>query len=248
MTGSVYFQTLHWLAVHLSTIPHFPEFVIKVHVNRLFPLVFKGSDARNGWNMDLCQILLWYSYVPNMIQPLTFQTFNLRIWWDFHFESCLKFGLRWPQWKLQWFCLYMISIYGPPCLHLLSYLNFSMSDMTIAEGKALHIIMSCNFNETVFISTRDYAIYRSHYLWCLRQIMHCTFSHHWQGSIDFNTVNTTYPAGMYFLIHPLVWINDERMAVHCLESGCIGLHIPPLGSVRIQYIPTRGSVRPFSHH
>ena len=31
---------------------------------------------------------------------------------------------------------------------------------------------------------------------------------------------------MYFLIHPLVWINDERMAVHCLESGCIGLHIP----------------------
>ena len=31
---------------------------------------------------------------------------------------------------------------------------------------------------------------------------------------------------MYFLIHPLVWINGERMAVHCLESGCIGLHIP----------------------
>ena len=31
---------------------------------------------------------------------------------------------------------------------------------------------------------------------------------------------------MYFLIHPLVWINDERMAVHCLESGCIGLYIP----------------------
>ena len=33
-------------------------------------------------------------------------------------------------------------------------------------------------------------------------------------------------AGMYFLIHPLVWINDERMAEHCLESGCIGLYIP----------------------
>ena len=29
-----------------------------------------------------------------------------------------------------------------------------------------------------------------------------TFSHHWQGSIDFNTVRTTGPAGMYFLIHP----------------------------------------------
>ena len=44
--------------------------------------------------------------------------------------------------------------------------------------------------------------------------------------IDFNTANTTCPAGMYFLIHPSVWINDERMAVHCLESGCIGVHIP----------------------
>ena len=31
---------------------------------------------------------------------------------------------------------------------------------------------------------------------------------------------------MYFLIHPLGWINDERMAVHCLESGCIELSIP----------------------
>ena len=28
------------------------------------------------------------------------------------------------------------------------------------------------------------------------------FSHHWQGSIDFNTVRTTRPTGMYFLIHP----------------------------------------------
>ena len=41
---------------------------------------------------------------------------------------------------------------------------------------------------------------------------------------------------MYFLIHPLGWINDERMAVDCLESGCIGLYIPPLGSVRMQYL------------
>ena len=76
---------------------------------------------------------------------------------------------------------------------------------------------------------------------------------------------------MYFLIHPLVWINDERMAVHCLESGCIGLYIPsdlkislgprdvprasPSGHLSglgkslgrrgctTQYIPTRGSVR-----
>ena len=28
------------------------------------------------------------------------------------------------------------------------------------------------------------------------------------------------------MIRPLVWIYDERMAVHCLESGYIGLHIP----------------------
>ena len=48
----------------------------------------------------------------------------------------------------------------------------------------------------------------------------------WQGSIDFNTVRTTRPTGMYFLIHPQGWINDERMAVHCLESGCIRLYIP----------------------
>ena len=36
------------------------------------------------------------------------------------------------------------------------------------------------------------------------------------------------------LLRPVV-INDERMAVHCLESGCIRLYIPPLGSVHIQY-------------
>ena len=45
-------------------------------------------------------------------------------------------------------------------------------------------------------------------------------------SIDFNTVYTTCPAGVYFLIHPKVWINYEIMDVHCLESGCIRLHIP----------------------
>ena len=31
---------------------------------------------------------------------------------------------------------------------------------------------------------------------------------------------------MYFLIHPQGWINDERMAIHCLDPGCIGLYIP----------------------
>ena len=32
--------------------------------------------------------------------------------------------------------------------------------------------------------------------------IYSTFSHHWQGNIDFNTVNTNHPTGMYFLIHP----------------------------------------------
>ena len=27
-------------------------------------------------------------------------------------------------------------------------------------------------------------------------------------------LDTTWPAGVYFLIHPSVWINDERMDVH----------------------------------
>ena len=27
------------------------------------------------------------------------------------------------------------------------------------------------------------------------------------------------------------WINDERMAVHCLKSGCLGLYIPSVHSI-----------------
>ena len=77
------------------------------------------------------------------------------------------------------------------------------------------------------------------------QTQYMAFSHHWQGSIDFNTVNTTHPTGMYFLIYPLGWINDERMAVHCLESGCIGLYIPSdLG----KYFCLRGYVTQYIIH
>ena len=47
------------------------------------------------------------------------------------------------------------------------------------------------------------------------------FSHH-LGSIDFNNANTTCPAGVYFLIHSLVWINDAGRTR--LKLGCIGLH------------------------
>ena len=41
-------------------------------------------------------------------------------------------------------------------------------------------------------------------------------------SLEYQAVHMTE-----LLIHPSGWINDERMAVHCLESGCIGLYIPP---------------------
>ena len=43
--------------------------------------------------------------------------------------------------------------------------------------------------------------------WLLGTKTHVTFDIYailssWQASIDFNTVNTTRPAGMYFLIYP----------------------------------------------
>ena len=34
------------------------------------------------------------------------------------------------------------------------------------------------------------------------------------------------PVVACLLIHPKGWINDERMAVHWVESGYIGLYIP----------------------
>ena len=36
----------------------------------------------------------------------------------------------------------------------------------------------------------------------VHSLQYNTFSHHWQGSIDFNTVRTSRPTGMYFLVHP----------------------------------------------
>ena len=47
----------------------------------------------------------------------------------------------------------------------------------------------------------------------------------WGRSFKFQMKNT--PQNQYFPA------NAERMDVHCLESGCIGKYIPPLGSVRI---------------
>ena len=50
----------------------------------------------------------------------------------------------------------------------------------------------------------------------------------WGRSFKFQMKNT--PQNQYFPA------NAERMDVHCLESGCIGKYIPPLGSVRIHYL------------
>ena len=44
-----------------------------------------------------------------------------------------------------------------------------------------------------------------------------------QGHI-YPILHCHYYIGMYFLIHPLGWINDERMAVHCPESGWLYVH------------------------
>ena len=41
-------------------------------------------------------------------------------------------------------------------------------------------------------------------------VEHNTFSHPQQGRIDFNTVNPSLSRGMYFLIHPCRWIDDEE--------------------------------------
>ena len=49
----------------------------------------------------------------------------------------------------------------------------------------------------------------------------------WGRSFKFKMKNTSH-------INPsLLMLRD--MDVHCLESGCIGEYIPPLGSVQIQY-------------
>ena len=45
-----------------------------------------------------------------------------------------------------------------------------------------------------------------------------TFSYHYQGSIDFNTVNIHRNIGMYSL--------DDIVSVHCREEGCIGKYTP----------------------
>ena len=49
--------------------------------------------------------------------------------------------------------------------------------------------------------------------------------------IDFNTGSILCSVGIFTCNRDA---NAERMAEHCLESGCIGKYNPPLGSVLIQ--------------
>ena len=48
-----------------------------------------------------------------------------------------------------------------------------------------------------------------------------SFSHHYQGRM-FNTFNTNWHGGRYFLMHPWGWINGERMSVklwrYCIRA------------------------------
>ena len=84
------------------------------------------------------------------------------------------------------------------------------------------------------------------------------FSHHWQGSIDFNTVNTIRPTGMYFLIIPRDGLmmrewpytasNRDELYTYTAERrdvlGCTSpptQYIPPLGSVHIQYLDKKSA-------
>ena len=72
------------------------------------------------------------------------------------------------------------------------------------------------------------------------QVQYLPFSHPWQGSIDFNTDSTTCPAGMYFLTHPLVWINDERILPR-VEIYCVTHSLWPQDFLRPSRCLSRAS-------
>ena len=62
------------------------------------------------------------------------------------------------------------------------------------------------------------------------------FSHHWQGSIDFNTVNTTHPTGMNFLIHPL--------RASSIDSVKIDTYLPMMRECKIHPLRPQDFPRP----
>ena len=71
-------------------------------------------------------------------------------------------------------------------------------------------------------------------------------SHHYQGSIDFNTVNSNCRIGMYFLIPWIIGLMmREWPSVHCLESGHLSRLRKSLGRCTTQYIPPLGNVQYF---
>ena len=56
------------------------------------------------------------------------------------------------------------------------------------------------------------------------QTFDLSFFHHYQGSIDFNTVNIHRTVGMYFLVS--TGNRGDIVSVHCREEGCIGKYAP----------------------
>ena len=55
-------------------------------------------------------------------------------------------------------------------------------------------------------------------LWYKMPYNYNAFSHHWQGSIDFNAVNTTRPAGMY-IIHHTSWYFSRNRFIKTFSSA-----------------------------
>ena len=73
------------------------------------------------------------------------------------------------------------------------------------------------------LSLLGFKMVESNFCWCLPCLLH------YQANIDFNTGNMHCSVGMDFLIHPLEWINDERMAVRRTLPR-VGFFISPLTS------------------
>ena len=68
------------------------------------------------------------------------------------------------------------------------------------------------------------------------------FFHHYQGSIDFNTVNVHRTVGMYFLVSTG---NRADIEWHDLQRSYLSNTFPAPGSVRINAVP-RDSISPYT--
>ena len=86
-----------------------------------------------------------------------------------------------------------------------------------------------------------WSLYHSFYgQWPVNDRRDCTFFHHYQGSIDFNTVNIHRTIGMYFLVSTgnrgdIEWLDLQRSyyPIHSLLPG-VYVSILSLGTVLIR--------------